>query len=496
MTMSTIDELAAAGAARAPERPAIVVPGHGALSYSELDRRVSAFAHTLRDRGAVPGDRLVLAGGNTAEFFVALLGASRAGLTAVPIDPGLTASELTNVLAHARPHAVVGNAASARVFAPLGVAVLDVATGVPLRDVRVPAPATDAPAVTLYTSGTTGTPRGAVHGHAGILSKVFAVASWFGLGDGDRTLCMLPTHFGHGLVCSCLTTLAHRGTLVLCRPFDLELLPRVFTLVDEHEVTTLSLVPTIVRLLLRNAAVAPPRARRLRYVTCASAPLHAEEIDAFEARFGVPLLNCYGMTEAGAWSAMSPNDPARDRRSVGVAAGCRIRAVTIGGERTALPACEIGELEISGPSVMLGYQDDPAATARVLRDGWLATGDLGSIDDAGRVFLAGRLKDVIIRAGANVYPADVERVLLRHPGVSEAYVLGIDHPVLGEQVAACIVRQVGTTASERDLVTACRQALAPYKCPERIVFVDSVPKTSRGKVSRAALRALVAEHVA
>jgi acyl-CoA synthetase (AMP-forming)/AMP-acid ligase II len=267
----------------------------------------------------------------------------------------------------------------------------------------------------------------------------------------------------------------------------------VFALADAYEVATFSTVPTIVRLMLRNPAIAPPRGGRLRFVTCASAPLHADEVAAFESRFGVPLLNCYGLTEAGTWSAMSPLDPARDRRSVGTAAGCRFRAVAVEGDaRRPLPAGEIGELEVAGPSVMLGYDGDPAATARALRDGWLATGDLGRVDERGQVFLAGRSKDLIIRAGANVYPAEIEGVLLRHPGVAEAYVLGLEHAILGEQVAACVVRRPGAELAEAELVQHCRSQLAAYKCPEAIRFVDAVPKTSRGKVSRAALQAVFA----
>jgi len=266
-------------------------------------------------------------------------------------------------------------------------------------------------------------------------------------------------------------------------------------LAEQHGVTTFSTVPTIIRLMLRNQAIGAPASGRLRFVTCASAPLHPEEIDAFERRFGVPLLNCYGLTEAGTWSAMSPVDPHRDRRSVGTATGCRFRAVTVDGtDRRPVPAGEptgeIGELEVWGPSVMLGYHGDPEATARVLRDGWLSTGDLGRVDERGRVFLSGRSKELIIRAGANIYPAEIEGVLLRHPGVAEAYVVGLDHAILGEKVAACVVRKPGAAVSDADLLRHCRAVLAPYKCPETIRFVDAVPRSSRGKVSRAALQAL------
>ena len=518
--MMRLDAIAADGAARAPDRPAIAVPdgaGRGApLCYGELDRAASRLAAALRARGAAPGDRLILANANTPAFFAALFGASRAGLIAVPLDPGLAAAELTRVLDHARPHAVVVDERSAPVFAPLGAPLWTIdplgdAAGDALRSGDGADGAAlaahegrggDAPALLLYTSGTTGTPRGAVHSHAAILQKVEDIRAWFGLGEADSELCLLPTHFGHGLVCACLTTLHFGGTLQLCRPFDAELLPRVFALAERHGVTTFSTVPTIIRLLLRNPTIAAPSRAHLRFITCASAPLYPEEIEAFEARFGVPLVNCYGLTEAGTWSAMSPvgpwRDPARDHRSVGTAVGCRFRAVassTEGGgddTRTPLPPGELGELEIAGPSVMLGYDRDPAATARVLRDGWLATGDLGRVDERGRVYLTGRAKELIIRAGANIYPAEVERVLLRHPGVAEAHVVGLDHALLGEQVAACVVRKAGAAVSDADLVRHCRGELAAYKCPEAIRFVDAVPRTSRGKVSRAALKALFA----
>ena len=491
----SIDRIVRRGAERAPDRAAIVVPGAQAITYAELEIAAAGFAARLRADGAQAGDRIILGNCNTPEFFIAFFGAARAGLVVVPLDANLAPAEIANVFAHAQPFAAVIDDRSRAAFAPPGGARYEhtsLAAGAArgaMLDAQLPDADPTGPALIIYTSGTTGTPRGAVHSHAGIQQKVDTINGWSQLAEGARTLCMLPTHFGHGLVCACLATFNLAGTLMLCRPFDLELLPRVFSLADAHAVETFSTVPSVVRLLLRNYAIAAPRAGTLRYVTCASAPLHPEEATAFEARFGVPLLNCYGITEGGTWSAMSPRDPAsRDPRSVGTAVGCRFRAVDAAG--CELPAGSIGELQISGPSVMLGYYKDPIGTERVLRDGWLVTGDLGSVDGDGRIYLAGRSKDLIIRAGANIYPAEIEGVLLRHPGLAEAYVVGLEHPILGEQVAACVVLKDGAALTDRDLRAHCLQFLAAYKCPERIQFVDSVPKTSRGKVSSASVRAL------
>jgi long-chain acyl-CoA synthetase len=491
---ATLDAIVTRAAERLPDKDCLVVPDGASLTYAELDRAVSAFAALLRERGASPGDRLLLANCNTPEFFIALFGAIRAGMIAMPIDL-LSPRELKGVIEHGAPRAVVVDERSAPVFGPLGLprVALRPIGDLPLAETWAPARAGSSPgpevAVISYTSGTTGTPKGVMHGHAGIQQKVASIKEWFGLDENDRALCFLPTHFGHGLIACCLSALNYGGTIVLTRPFDVELLPRLFGLVERYRITTFSLVPTMARLLLRHAERnPPPQTPSLRFVTCASAPLHAEETEAFEARFGVPLLNCYGITEGGTWSAMTPRDGTRDRKSVGTQAGCRIRAV--GSDAEPLPAGEIGDLQIAGPSVMLGYYQDEAATTAALRDGWLFTGDLGSVDARGRVFLAGRRKELIIRAGANIYPAEIEAVLLGHPKVAEAYVLGIDHPILGEVVGACIVCKPGATLTAKELLDHCREKLAQYKWPQEVRFVEAVTKTSRGKVNKAGLKPL------
>jgi long-chain acyl-CoA synthetase len=488
-----------AGHARAlPGKPAIMSPdGIVRATYAELDRSAAGVAALLERAGCRPGDRLLLAVNNTPEFFAALFGAMRAGVVAVPVDANLALAELQRIVDHADPRAVVSDAASAPKLAELDLSGRSMFDAVALASDAVDAAAERLPgsadidpaalALLLYTSGTTGQPKGVMHSAAGLAARLETIRRWFSLAPDDRALCLLPTHFGHGLICNCLATLGYGGTLVLCRPFDLDLVRRRWGYVEKNEVQWFSTVPTIVRLLLQ-AAERHPRAPTpaLKFVTCASAPLRPEEVGAFERQFGVPLLNCYGITETASWTAFSPRAGERDASSVGTASGCRIRAVD--GTGAPLPPGEAGELQVRGPSVMLGYYKNPALTDATIKDGWFSTGDYGRVDARDRVYILGRIKEIIIRAGLNIYPADVDAGLLAHPAIAEAYCVGLEDPMLGEKVAAVVVAKPGFSLGEREVIDHCRRMLAPYKCPEVVRFLEAVPKTSRGKVNRGALR--------
>jgi long-chain acyl-CoA synthetase len=510
-----LSDAVAEHARKSGNKVCVMLPdGRPALSYATLDCAATRFADFLRDRGCPRQGRLLIAIHNTPEFFVALLGAMRAGVVAIPIDYNLGPAELQKIVEHADPQAIVVNEASAAKLGGFAQKRILVGSGAVDGAVRFDplaegsetsaGQAVDvAPeelALILYTSGTTGLPKGVMHSHAGIARKLGTIRQWFGFNSSYRSLCLLPTHFGHGLICNCLSTLYYGGTLILCRPFDLDLVQKLWSYVEANGVNTFSTVPAIVRLLLRVAERSRPvSVPSLRFVTCASAPLRPEDIRAFERQFGVPLLNCYGITETASWTAFSPRAEAEEslwhgldrvRDSVGVMFGCEIRAVDEAGN--ALPPDHVGELQIRGPSVMLGYYKNPEATAQVIKDGWFCSGDHGKVDQDGRVYLMGRMKELIIRAGLNVYPPDIDAVLLAHPEVDEAYTVGLEDPVLGERVAVAIVRKNGSAIGEEVIIEYCRGKVAAYKCPERVAFVDAIPKTSRGKVNRANLRPLFA----
>ena len=503
--MLTLSEVITRNAKELGDKPSIIIPGSDAeLSYAELDHQVSRFAEYLRAIGCGRGSRILIAIHNTQAAFIVLIGAMRAGMVAIPVDSNLATPELKTIVAHARPAAIIVDDTSAPKLAVVPSECMQIHVGSsPLPGLLMfdpsvkeercsweqPAVDVNDVALILYTSGTTGLPKGVMHTHAGVAAKLATIQEWFGFDASFRSLCLLPTHFGHGLICNCLTTLSYGGTLVLCRPFDLDLVQQLWGLVEKYQVNTFSTVPAVVRLMLRFAERnAPARAPSLKFVTCASAPLRPEDVETFEQRFGVLLLNCFGITETASWTAFSPREANRDKSSVGIAFGCEIRAADEAGQ--GLPANSEGELQVRGPSVMSGYYENPELTAQSTPDGWFKTGDRGKVDEKGRVFILGRIKELIIRAGLNIYPADVDAVMLSHPEVAEAYSVGVEDKMLGEKVVAAAVLKEGSVLNEQDLLSYCRSHLAAYKCPERICFVSAIPKTSRGKVNRANLRPL------
>lgn len=501
-----LSELAKAAAARWPEKAALLHPsGDVALTYRELDALSDSFAQHILAQELAPGSPVLLLHNNTPDFFATFFGTIRAGMVAVPLDAQLAGPELVKIIAHAAPAALVADDSNLEKIRGLnaGVPVHTVgeheAPGVtrwarqlPLATRALPRLVPDALALMLYTSGTTGTPKGVMHSHRTVISNLDRIREVFAMREDYVALCLLPTHFGHGLICNCLATFNYGGTLTLCRPFDLPLVSRLWEVIEVCKVNLFSSVPAVVRLLLRVAERQDrAKLRSLEFVTCASAPLRAEDASAFTAKLGVPLLNCYGITETASWTAYSPRSNERDLDSVGLPGpGCEIAAFDPGGKR--LPPGSEGELRVRSPSVMLGYYRAPELTAAAIQDGWFCTGDLGKVDAQGRVFILGRIKELIIRAGLNIYPAEVDAALCAHPEVHEAFSTSLEDPLLGEKVVAVVVRKPDGAVTEKELIAFCRGQLAAYKCPERICFVEAVPKTSRGKVNRANLRPLFA----
>jgi long-chain acyl-CoA synthetase len=456
--------LVEAVARRRPEHPALRWDG-GAMSYRELAARAADYAARLRARAIGPGHRLAISLANRPELVVTVLGGLAAGATVAPLDPLLKADERADILADLAPALVV----EAEPDGSLREHPDDGGT--------LGAPA----ALVLYTSGSTGRPKGAVLSHAAL---TFANRSWggpvIGLRDDDVVLAALPLSHAFGLNGALLAPLLAGVTVRLMERFVPEAVAEVLT---RDAVTVLPGVATMFHRLLdlRDFAGAP----RLRLGVSGAAPCPWDLAEAWRARTGVRIVRGYGSTEMFRPLSYLADEPTDYPDCVGrPVPGVEIRIVD--DEGSAATPGEDGELLIRTPAVMDGYLGNTEETRAVLADGWFRTGDLARLTPDGYVAIVGRKRERIKRGGYSVFPAEVETVLLAHPAVSEAAVIGVPDAALGEEVAAFVV--LTSAAAAEELIAWCRERLAAFKYPRRITVLPSLPRSATGKILKARLR--------
>jgi malonyl-CoA/methylmalonyl-CoA synthetase len=482
LAAGSLPEAFAATAGRRGDAPALEIDGRAA-SHAELDACAARAAGALRERGLEPGDRVLLAGPSSLELVTAYLGILRAGATAVPADPRLTAGELAHLLGDAEPAAAVAAAPVRDLLAEAGegpslVVALeaDAGTGPRVADLLdgppLPAGPADAPAMLAYTSGTTGRPKGALLSHGNVLSSIRAAMRAWRWREDDVLVHALPLSHQHGLSGVHATLLAG-SRAVINSAFDPE---RLEAALDGASV--LFAVPAIYE---RLAFERPPR---LRLAVSGSAPLPPRLAERLADRLGELPLERYGSTEAGLDLSNLYDGPRR-----------------AGAVGFPLPGVEArlgenDELLVRGPQVFGGYRGRPDATAEALdADGWFRTGDLAAADDDGCFTITGRLKELIVSGGLNVYPAEVEQALETHPAVARAAVAGVPSERWGEEVVAFAVAAGGDLDADA-LIAHCRERLSAYKCPKRVVALRELPVNRMGKVQRDRLAELGArEHV-
>jgi acyl-CoA synthetase (AMP-forming)/AMP-acid ligase II len=331
----------------------------------------------------------------------------------------------------------------------------------------------------LHTSGTTSRPKRVPLKHRNITASVKNIIASYQLNREDLTICVMPLFHVHGLVASALSTLATGGTVVVPRKFS----PLAFWPVAESvRPTWFTASPTPHQLIMRRARQnRPAGSERLRFVRSCSSALSPSQMAEMEARFGAPVLEAYGMTEASHQMASNPLPPqTRLPGSVGCATGIDITILDDSG--TELPAGATGEVSIKGPNVIDGYENNPQANASSFTNGWFRTGDQGVLDENGYLRLLGRIKELINRGGEKIAPREIDEVLEMHPSVKEAVSFGVAHPTWGEEVAAAVV--VTTPVTEKELAAYCRTRLADFKVPRTFHIVDAIPRTPTGKVQR------------
>jgi long-chain acyl-CoA synthetase len=462
-----------ASARRVPDKPALVWEG-GALTFAELDRRAQGFAGTLAATGVRRGDRLALALGNRWTFAVALLAGWKLGATVAPLDVLLKAEERDDILRDLSPARVVDDTAVAAGWREDAASI----------SLPVASPRAEHTALILYTSGSTGRPKGAELSHAAL---ELAIESWAGpvmaLTTEDVVLATLPLAHSFGLNGALLAPLLVGSTVALVERFAPE---SVVAALQRHAVTVFPGVATMFRRLLDSAELAGADLASLRLAVSGAAPCPWVLAQDWRRRTGIRIVRGYGMTELFRPISYQAADPVESPDAIGrPVPGVEIRIVDDGG--CAVADGEAGELWIKSPSAMERYINAPDETREVLIDGWFHTGDLATVGVDGLVTIVGRKRERILRGGYSVFPSEVEAVLLTHPAVAEAAVVGTPHPELGEDVAAFVTLRPGATAAPDELVAYCRDRLAGFKYPRRLTVLDALPRGATGKVLKSRL---------
>ncbi|WP_328908653.1 long-chain fatty acid--CoA ligase [Streptomyces sp. NBC_00234] len=461
-----------------------------ALTYGQLNDASARFATLLRSKGARPGDRIALVMPNVAWFPVAYYGILRCGGVVVPMNPLLKAREVGFVLRDSGSRLVVTSpdftheVEAAAAEAGVGCLVTDTTTyDASEQDsegmYRVADRAADDTAVILYTSGTTGTPKGAELTHRNLMTNAATTAeTLLHIGPDDVLFGGLPLFHAFGQTCALNTAVAAGATLTLLPRFEPA---RALEIMHRDGATVFLGVPTMYSALLSSKVRDGHGLPRLRLAVSGGASLPVEVLHTFEREFAVTVLEGYGLSETSPVASFNPPDQPRKAGSIGLPIrGVELKLVADDG--TSVAPGEVGEIAIRGENVMRCYWNRPEETAEAVRDGWFHSGDLARVDDDGYYFVVDRKKDLIIRGGYNVYPREIEEVLYEHPAVAEAAVVGVPHGIHGEEIAAVVTLRDGSRVTTDEIRDHVKQRVAAYKYPRIVTFTDALPKGATGKI--------------
>ena len=494
--MKTLRDVIDRHAAAQPDAPFLFAPEPGTtLTYAGLRATVQSLCAELAAKGLVPGDVVSYMLPNGVAAAGVFLGAMYGGYVVSPVSLLAQDALIEHTLAHSETRIVfaapefvprlrsivarIGSRAIVRPTSPDDLALSPTAADLPTSG-----GASTTPAILMYTSGTTGTPKGALLSHGNLVHAGRSVAAAHELTPSDRVLSSLPLYHVNGQCIATISPLVSGGSIVMPHRFSVS---QWWSLVERYRPTWLNVVPTIIAYLINGPDLTPAQAaacRAIRFARSASAPLPPEHHRAFEARFGISVLEGMGLTECASVAFANPLDPAARRvGSPGRPLGMEARVVAPDGAMQGVG--ERGEIELRGDNVMLRYHKDPEVTARTLRPGrWLATGDLGYRDADGFYFITGRLKELIIKGGENIAPREIDEALLKHPAVLEAAAVGIPDREYGQEILACVVLKPGSACMEGDLRAHCLNELGRYKTPKLFRFLAELPKGPSGKVQR------------
>jgi long-chain acyl-CoA synthetase len=475
-------------AARDPNRVALKLDDLE-VTYGLLDGATAHMAGLLAEKGVTAGDRVGIMLPNVPYFAVCYYGALRAGAVVVPMNVLLKRREVEFYARDPEAKLVLawhGFAEDAEAGAEdAGVECLLVAPGEFEQMVGAATPRTEMAdtgdsdtAVILYTSGTTGTPKGAELTHANLKSNCEISRGLFDLGAEAVTLGALPLFHAFGQTCGLNATIVGGGMLTLIPRFDPG---KALEIIERDRVTVFEGVPTMYNAMLHHPDASSFDTSTLEVCASGGSAMPVEVMHGFEEKFGCKVLEGYGLSETSPVASFNHPDRERKAGSIGTPVE-RVEMKVVDDDGNDLPAGDVGEIVIRGENLMKGYWNRPDATAEAIRDGWFHTGDMAKVDEDGYFFIVDRKKDMIIRGGYNVYPREIEEVLYEHPDVREVAVVGVPHDELGEEVGAAVALKDGASATPEELRDHVKAQVAAYKYPRLVWLVEDLPKGPTGKI--------------
>ena len=473
-------------------KSSVLIPGGPTVTYGNLRDEVERVAETLAT-AIVPRQAVSIVLPNGLEFLVTFLAVARAGAIAAPLNSAYTLDEFKFYMEDADAQLAIlpkGNHAGREAASQLGIPTLDARLdsdgkvrlsrdGADLTDRKdVPGPSLDDVALFLHTSGTTSRPKGVPLTHANLLASLKNIGDTYALTPEDVAMVVMPLFHVHGLIGVALSTLYTGGSIVVPPRFSAS---RFWREQSETGATWYSAVPTIHQILLMRADDDNAPLESFRFIRSCSAALAPSVFNDLEARFGAPVLEAYGMTEASHQMASNPLPPG-NRHPGTVGAGTGVEIAIMDDHGSLMETGQTGEVVIKGPNVTLGYHNNPTANEEAFANGWFRTGDQGVLNAERVLTLTGRIKELINRGGEKISPLEVDAVLLQHPSVSEAVCFGVPDEKYGEAVQAAVV--LSGDLSEDAIRSYCGGHLADFKVPDRVYLVESLPRTATGKIQR------------
>jgi long-chain acyl-CoA synthetase len=476
-----------------PDRRAAENPSGSAVADDDIDLNNAEFlaavhraAASLQRHRVSSGDVVAIMLPNTASLVVSLFAAWRLGAAVTPINPSLRPAEVNYQVSDAAAKVlIVENPPDFDAGTPAVLSTAELASAEPGPDLLAPPdPPDDTLALLIYTSGTTGRPKGVMLDHANLNAMCRSVIDGFMLSPADHSLLILPLFHVNGIVVGTLSPLLAGGHATVAGRFK----PAAFwDRIEQSRATYFSAVPTIYTMLCGLPESVKPDTSSVRFAICGAAPASVELLEGFESRYGIPLIEGYGLSEGSCASTVNPLVGKRKAGTVGLPLpGQTIRLLDSTGKP--VPQGEAGEVVIKGPNVMRGYLNRPEETAKTIVDGWLHTGDVGRFDEDGYLVLVDRAKDMIIRGGENIYPREIEVVVHQLPQIAEAAVIGRPNPVYGEEPVLFVSLHPGKSISVEEIRDHLAESLSKYKLPVEITILDDLPKNPVGKIDKRTLR--------